>query len=327
MENEREQRMSVIGSLMWVCRCCRPGIAYGVSGLQSLLQCAMVEESKLANKLVQHFRGDPDASMVFKTCIPWPSQKGERASSCNCAVSDASQGGEAEILDERSARDNLRSQGAKLTFLSLAHHRPKLCARVPCQLREHSDEQFGQQHDQDRHAQAHWRGRGSGSHPRCYRGCTAKRSDLWRSKGGPLSGKRCLEEKPMAISQPVRCVDTMVLVADCLTNAMRGNLLVGLVNRNRWDLEHSEEARLIKQKESASAQQAGGACGRDHKQRSGLSTCSVPEHLRAGIICRSADASFTSFRKGSVFFQVRRHVAAQCGQMMIPLLFVVPTLP
>lgn len=43
------------------------------------------------------------------------------------------------------------------------------------------------------------------------------------------------------------------MVADCLSKAMRDNALVSIINTNHWDSEYSEEARLIKHKNSFTA--------------------------------------------------------------------------
>jgi hypothetical protein len=115
---EKEQLMSVTGSLMWICRCCRPGIAYGVSRLQSLLQCATVEELKLASKLVKHVREDTSKGLTYRSTIPWPETPGEPVRLCIAAVSDASHGSESEFQGEWQVRENFRSQGGRLVFLS-----------------------------------------------------------------------------------------------------------------------------------------------------------------------------------------------------------------
>ena len=51
--DEAEQLMSVVGSLMWISRSCRPGIAYGVSKLQSVMKKAIVEDLMFANKIIK----------------------------------------------------------------------------------------------------------------------------------------------------------------------------------------------------------------------------------------------------------------------------------
>eukprot|EP00975_Prorocentrum_lima_P066925 12912017-Prorocentrum_lima.AAC.1 len=49
-KDEAEQLMSVVESLMWIRRSCRPGIAYAVSKLQSIMRKASVVDLIFANK-------------------------------------------------------------------------------------------------------------------------------------------------------------------------------------------------------------------------------------------------------------------------------------
>ena len=49
---EHEAFQSVVGSLMWICRSCRPSIAYRVSELQTATRKPIVEDLQKANKVI-----------------------------------------------------------------------------------------------------------------------------------------------------------------------------------------------------------------------------------------------------------------------------------
>ena len=115
--DERDQLMSVVGSLMWISRCCRPGIAYNVSKLQSVVRNALVSDIVLANKIVKHVQEDPCAGITFGPGLRWPAAEGD-APLCIAAVSDASHGNEQVYLDAWEVREPFRSQGGKLIFLT-----------------------------------------------------------------------------------------------------------------------------------------------------------------------------------------------------------------
>ena len=80
-DHEMAQLRSVVGSLAWVARQCRPQLSYGVNKLQSVCGTATLEDLKFANKLLQeasncwikdtsrfHFNGL--TSMSLFTVIP-----------------------------------------------------------------------------------------------------------------------------------------------------------------------------------------------------------------------------------------------------------------
>ncbi len=53
-EDERSQMRSIIGSLAWVARTCRPDISYRVSKMQSCVGSASVHHIRELNKVVRH---------------------------------------------------------------------------------------------------------------------------------------------------------------------------------------------------------------------------------------------------------------------------------
>jgi len=57
--DERAELWSVVGSLMWISRSCRPGISYRVSTLQSVCRNPVVSDLQTANTMVQHSRRHP----------------------------------------------------------------------------------------------------------------------------------------------------------------------------------------------------------------------------------------------------------------------------
>ena len=115
---EKQELWSVVGSLMWITRCCRPGIAYRVSSLQSACHNPMIGDIVEANKVVKHVLEDPKAGLTYRPGLEWPTQPGEQLRICVAAVSDASHGNEEVYIDEWEIREPFRSQGAKQVFLA-----------------------------------------------------------------------------------------------------------------------------------------------------------------------------------------------------------------
>ena len=103
---------------MWVARCCRPGIAYGVSKLQSCISSAVVEDLILANKIVRHVQEDPTTGLLFRPGLTWKEHRDAEVEICVVAVSDASHGSEHEFLDLWKVREPFRSQGGSLVFIA-----------------------------------------------------------------------------------------------------------------------------------------------------------------------------------------------------------------
>ena len=52
-DHETAQLRSVVGSLAWVARECRPQLTYGVNKLQSVCGTATLDDLRSANKLLQ----------------------------------------------------------------------------------------------------------------------------------------------------------------------------------------------------------------------------------------------------------------------------------
>jgi len=76
------------------------------------------------------------------------------------------------------------------------------------------------------------------------------RQYLWRDSGSHLPDKRMLEKRPLSPSDIIRWIDTLVMVADCLTKAMRDDYLTNVLDSNIWDFMQTEEAKAIKSRKS-----------------------------------------------------------------------------
>ena len=116
---------------MWITPSCRPGLAYQVSNLQTVVNKPLISDIVAANRAVRFVQETAGRGMVFRPGLFWSSREtmkhpGNRDSSghgnlpniCIAAVSDASHGGEDEWLDDWEEREAFRSQGAKLFFIA-----------------------------------------------------------------------------------------------------------------------------------------------------------------------------------------------------------------
>ena len=65
-----------------------------------------------------------------------------------------------------------------------------------------------------------------------------------------MPDKRMLELKPPKPSDTIRWIDTLVMVADCLTKAMRDDYLTSVLETNVWNFVQTEEAKAIKTRKS-----------------------------------------------------------------------------
>ena len=65
-DHEITQLRSVVGSLAWVARQCRPQLSYGVNKLQSVCGTATLDDLKFANKLLQEAKESSDDGLFFK---------------------------------------------------------------------------------------------------------------------------------------------------------------------------------------------------------------------------------------------------------------------
>ena len=63
---ELGQLRSVLGSLNWVGRVCRPDISYELSALQALQKQANVQDLLHCNKLLRYMQETPDVGLFFK---------------------------------------------------------------------------------------------------------------------------------------------------------------------------------------------------------------------------------------------------------------------
>ena len=105
---EKEQFMSVTGSLNWVARCARVDLSYRVSELQQHNKDTTVADLKSANKVLAYAKLHPDRGLVFEAgAIDWDDL-------AVGSIGDASHGQE---LEEETG-EPFRSQGAKLTILA-----------------------------------------------------------------------------------------------------------------------------------------------------------------------------------------------------------------
>ena len=59
-----------------------------------------------------------------------------------------------------------------------------------------------------------------------------------------------LEKLPLSPSDIIRWIDTLVMVADCLTKAMRDDYLTNVLDSNIRDFMQTEEAKAIKSRKS-----------------------------------------------------------------------------
>ena len=66
-DHEIAQLRSVVGSLAWVARQCRPQLSYGVNKLQSVCGTATLDDLRFANKLLQKAKESSDDGLFFKS--------------------------------------------------------------------------------------------------------------------------------------------------------------------------------------------------------------------------------------------------------------------
>ena len=94
-EGEISQLRSVVGSLAWIARQCRPGLSYHCSKLQSIAPSAQLKHLKEANKVLQTAIAGADDGCYYKA----------KAFNWNDAVigtiTDASWAGEKAVVEDR----------------------------------------------------------------------------------------------------------------------------------------------------------------------------------------------------------------------------------
>ena len=100
-DHEIAQLRSVVGSLTWYARQCRPQLSYGVNKLQSVSGTATLDDLRFANKLLQEAKESSDDGLFFKSGLfTWIKIE-------MLTITDASFGNES----------NFRSQKGRMTFL------------------------------------------------------------------------------------------------------------------------------------------------------------------------------------------------------------------
>ena len=70
-----------------------------------------------------------------------------------------------------------------------------------------------------------------------------------------MPDRRLLEDKPDNPSDTLKWIDTSVMVADCLTKAMRDDYLMQVLKTNRWNYEQTAEAKAAKARKQAQRSQ------------------------------------------------------------------------
>ena len=73
---------------------------------------------------------------------------------------------------------------------------------------------------------------------------------LWRQSGHSLPERRLLEEKPKDPTDIISWVDTTIMVADCLTKAMKETYLMKVLNTNEWGQRQTEQMKEDKARKS-----------------------------------------------------------------------------
>ena len=104
-EGEKTQLLSVVGSLNWIARQCRPDISYRVSRLRSRVNIGTIADLKEANKVLAYAIATADQGLTFKSgVLDWNNL-------VSAVVTDASHANEVEELKDGRVEAH-RSQGA-----------------------------------------------------------------------------------------------------------------------------------------------------------------------------------------------------------------------
>ena len=314
---EQSQLMSVVGSLMWISRSCRPGISYRVSKLQTAVRKPVVSDIILANQVVRFVQQDPTVGLTYRPGLRWP-KSGERVQICIAAVSDASHGNDEEYIDEWEEREAFRSQGAKLIFLAdidmtddnktkamvhLVSFSSNVQKRVVNSTIKAETYQLAEviesadliraamadihekidRRDWENSSAAFMKSVWSTDCRSCYdtlQRPIAKtvnkrlgmqlaelRQYLWRAKGSSLPDQTTLEDRPAEPTDQIRWVDTLVMVADALTKAMRDDLLQKVINTNVWDYTQTEDMKYVKTRKQKARSKANADTGSEDDRR------------------------------------------------------------
>ena len=70
-DHENVQLRSVVGSLAWVARQCRPQLSYGVEKLQSVCGTATLDDLRFAKKLLQEAEESSEDELFFESGLTW----------------------------------------------------------------------------------------------------------------------------------------------------------------------------------------------------------------------------------------------------------------
>ena len=108
-DQEKSQLLSVVGSLAWIARMCRPDLSYRVSRLQSRSKKALVRELKEANIVLDYALQDSKTGLRFTPQLDWDN-------AVLTTVSDASFAQEQDIVGDETVHD--RSQKGFLQVLA-----------------------------------------------------------------------------------------------------------------------------------------------------------------------------------------------------------------
>lgn len=297
--DERSQLWSIVGSLMWISRSCRPGISYRVSSLQAACRKPLIRDIVLANQVVNVCLANPKAGLTYRPGLCWPSKPEHEVQLCIAAVSDASHGSEEVYLDDWEEREAFRSQGAKMLFLTTTDiltqtkaqvHLVSFSSTVQPRVVNSTIKAEGYQlsavvecADLLRAAIADAHGKldhndwetSAAAFMKCVWHTDCKsvydtlqkpiaksvdkrlgielaslRQYLWRASGSHLPDRRTLEDRPADPSDILRWIDTLVMVVDCLTKAMREDFMMEVLDSNWWDFTQTEVAKAIKARKS-----------------------------------------------------------------------------
>eukprot|EP00435_Cladocopium_sp_Y103_P018811 s2728_g4.t1 len=110
-EHHRQQLRSVVGSLAWLTRVCRPDLAYSVNYLQSQMAQATYEDIAFANKIIAVARNSKDKGLHY------PVKLFEFEQAVIVGIQDASFANDSEV-NEAGKKSGFRSQSGRLVCLA-----------------------------------------------------------------------------------------------------------------------------------------------------------------------------------------------------------------
>ena len=266
-EGEISQLRSVVGSLAWIARECRPDIAYRTSRLQSRCAKAMIHDLRECNRVVDYLLETSGQGLTFTpNCINWAEPISV------ITITDASFANEEDIVEGRLAPH--RSQRGRLHFLSnrqfadggmeapahLIGFGSTLIKRV-CRATLQA-ETYALQHGVEEGyrlrailAEMH----GNADHESfCAHlwlsDCQSLVQHLTSHVGTKVQDKRLsieMEALRQSLESPheiLRWIDTSAMLADALTKAMKPDLLLGCLACCRINLTPAEWSVADKQK-------------------------------------------------------------------------------